>query len=510
VDFEALQAAFGAVFLDYTVLLTILVAAVYGIFMGAVPGLTATMAVALLIPLTYHLEPTYAFAAVVSLVACAIFAGDIPTTLVRMPGTPASAAYSEDAYALARAGRARQTLVTALVFSVVGGVFGALVLMFLARPLASIAVQFTYFEYFWLYVLGLSCAAVVSRGSPAKGALALLFGLFVSTIGLGAVYSTPRFTFGNADLKGGIEFLPAMIGLFGMSEVLRNAMLPRHQLDEGAAVTGDSSGGSIWSSLRERFARRKRHTLRSASIGSVVGMLPGAGGDIGAWVSFAASKKSSKNPDEYGKGSLDGISDATAANNSAIAGAWVPALVFGIPGDSVTALVISVFYMKKIVPGPAIFENPEQAKYVYSIYVLFIAANLILIPVGYAAIKLGTRLVLLPRRVLLPCITLFTIVGAYASRQSFFDVWVMLAFGIIGFLLERRKFPLGLVVLGLVLGKPLEEKLIQGLVASGGSPLGFFSRPIAATLGILTISLWVVPFLLRRRRAATTRQDDAS
>ena len=501
-DFVAIQDAFSQVFLDWRILATIVAAAFYGIFMGAVPGLTATMAVALLIPLTYTQPTLFAFAAVVTLVACAIFSGDIPTTLVRMPGTPSSAAYAEDAHALAMQGRARQTLGVALAFSVIGGIFGALVLMFLARPLARIAVGFTYYEYFWLYVLGLSCAAIVSRGSALKGALALGLGLGISTIGLGTVYSTARFAGDSAALKGGIEFIPAMVGLFGVSEILRGVLRSRSDLDAATLPPSvkELSDHGTFAEVKQRLLRRPWHTLRSTSIGSLIGMLPGAGADIAAWVSLAASRRFSKRRDSYGRGSLDGIADATAANNSAIAGAWIPALVFGIPGDSVTALVISVLYMKKIVPGPDIFENPEQRTLVYSIYLLFIAANLVLIPLGLLAIRAGTTLVRLPQRILLPCVLLFTIVGSFAFRATYFDVGVMLVMGLLGFVLDRHKVPLGPVVLGLVLGGPLEEKLIQGLIASNGSILAFFSRPVAGVLGVTTIALWLSPTIFRTRR----------
>jgi TctA family transporter len=262
------------------------------------------------------------------------------------------------------------------------------------------------------------------------------------------------------------------------------------------------SDSGTFAEVKPLLLRRPWHTLRSTSIGSVIGMLPGAGADIAAWVSLAASKKFSKKKEEYGQGSLDGVADATAANNSAIAGAWIPALVFGIPGDTVTALVISVLYMKKITPGPEIFENPEQRTLVYSIYLLFIAANLVLIPLGLLAIRASTALVRLPQRILLPCVLVFTVVGAFAYRATYFHVGVMLVMGLLGFVLDRHKVPLGPVVLGLVLGGPLEEKLIQGLVASDGSVLAFFSRPGAALLGGLTIALWLSPVILRARRAS--------
>jgi TctA family transporter len=251
--------------------------------------------------------------------------------------------------------------------------------------------------------------------------------------------------------------------------------------------------------------RRKWHALRSGVIGSLVGMLPGAGADIGAWVSLAASKRASKKPEEYGSGSLEGIGDATAANNSALAGAWIPALVFGIPGDSVTAIVIGVLLMKNVKPGPEIFD--KQGPLVYSIFFMFLLANLVLVPIGFLAIKAGGYVVRVPRRVLLPLILLFCLIGSYAINGSYFDVGVMLAMGVLGFLLERREVPLGPVVLGIILGGPLEERFVQTLTGSGGSLDAFFAWPLAAPLGIVCAVVWVTPAVLAiRRRLKAPRQ----
>ena len=493
------------------VLLVILLSAVYGIFVGSIPGLTATMAVALMVPITFFLDDISALAAIVSLTACSIFAGDIPTTLVRIPGTPSSAAYVDDAYALTRSGRHQRALETALVFSVAGGLFGAALLMTAAPLLARIAFEFTTYENFWLYVLGLSCAAVVSHGSRLKGALALVIGLLLSTVGLSEVHSVPRFTFGQVESLAGVNFIPAMIGLFGLSEVLRNTLRfgsgePGNP-DSGslAGTDADRSGATgrqrAFTDVLPQLWRRKLHALRSGLVGTAVGMIPGAGADIGAWISYAASKRLSKTPDEYGKGSLEGLADATAANNSALAGAWIPSLVFGIPGDSVTAIVIGVLLMKNITPGPKIFTDPDQSVLVYGIYISFVAANLLLLPVGFVAIRAGSHLVRVPRRVLMPLILVFCIVGAFAINGSYFDVWVMLAMGLLGFALESFGVPLGPVVLGIILGGKVEQTFVQNLTKSD-SLLAFFERPIAAGLGIACLALWLLPPLigLVRRR----------
>lgn len=502
---EAFGQAFQQVVLDPTTLLVIVASAVYGLFIGAVPGLTATMAVALLVPLTFFMSPVAAVASVVTLVACAIFAGDIPGALVRIPGTPASAAYADDAYALTRRGEANVALGTCLWFSVLGGLFGVLMLALFAQPLATVAAQFSVIEYFWFYLLGLGCAVVVSRESALRGALALILGLLLSTVGLSAVHTQARFTFGRAELFDGISFIPAMIGLFGLSEVLRNMLVedavaaPNGSPTAAARVAG---GGLLRRLVLQPVAevlgravrllgQRKLPALRSGAIGSLVGMLPGAGADIAAWVSLAASKRWAKDPAQYGRGSVEGVSDATFANSAALAGAWVPALVFGIPGDSVTAIVIGVLLMKNVQPGPEIFA--KQPALVASIYLTFVLANLVLLAAGVAAIKAGGYLIRIPRRILLPVILLFCVLGAYAINGRYFDVATMLAMGVLGFVLERRRVPLGPVVLGIILGGPLEERFIQAWTSGGGSLAVFFSRPVAAVLGLATLLLWLTP-----------------
>lgn len=503
---ETLQQALSNV-LQFQVLIAVLASAVYGIFMGAAPGLTATMAVALVVPLTFFLNDVTALATIVTLEACAIFAGDIPTTLLRIPGTPSSAAYVDDAYTLTRQGRHFRSLATSLAFSVTGGLIGTAILFAFAPWLAQFAFQFTSYEYFWLTLLGLSCAAVVSSDSLLKGTLALVIGLLLSMVGLSEVHSIPRFTFGFDELVAGINFIPAMIGLFGFSEILRmlaGTATEKIQADSGDAGESPEKGRKGPSEPLRRAVRsilpslwlRKLSTLRSSVIGFFVGMLPGAGADIGAWISYAASKKTAKDPSTYGKGSLEGIADATSANNSALAGAWVPALVFGIPGDSVTAIVIGVLLMKNVMPGPGIFTDPAQSVLVYSIFITFLIANLVLIPVGFAAIKAGSFLVRVPREILWPIILIFCILGAYSINGSYFDIGVMLAMGVLGFGLEMWKVPLGPVVLGIILGGRLEQTLIQNLTKSD-SFLDFFSRPVAGTLGIICLALWLAPPLYR-------------
>lgn len=500
---EAIFEALELVVFSPSIWLVIVLSAIYGIFLGAIPGLTATMAVALFVPITYWMDPIPALAAIATMTACAIFAGDIPTTLLRIPGTPASAAYVDDAYAFTKKGESEKPLGMALTGSVAGGLFGAVVLMLLGGQLARVATMFSVAEYFWLYLLGLSSAVVVSRGPVLKGLLGLLVGLLLAMVGLSAVHTEARFTFGFPQLYQGISFIPAMIGLFGLSEVLRNVIRigGNNPVPDAGDNGEDMPGGAsflkrkivdpivtVFGKPFKMILNRKRAFLRSGVIGSLIGMLPGAGADMGSWISLAASKRASDDPDQYGKGSLEGISDATTANNSALAGTWIPALVFGIPGDSITAIVIGVLLMKNLNPGPDIFLN--QPVLVYSIYLAFILANVALLLVGYFAIKTGRFVVKVPQRVLLPMIVIFCIIGSYAMQGSYFDVGIMLFMGLLGFLLERWEIPLGPVVLGIILGGPLEERFIQTLTGSEGVILPFFNRPIAAVLGIGFLALW--------------------
>lgn len=517
-----LAIAIEQVLLDPHVWLVVILAACYGVFMGAVPGLTATMAVALLIPVVYFMDPVPALAALTTLVVCAIFAGDIPNALLRIPGTPASAAYTDDAYRLTRAGQGERVLGVCLLFSVAGGMVGVLVLILFAPFLAGFAARtFSVIEYFWLYLLGLTCAVIVSRDSPLRGLLALIIGLLLASIGLSAVHAEARLTFGQAELYQGVNFIPAMIGLFGVSEILRNLLALSNGSDTGqdAASAGSAAaGGQAGAASRTMAAmwraslgapvlqslplmlKRKLHSLRAGVIGSFVGMLPGAGADIASWVSVAAARRAKGDAEDGESHALDRISAGAAARSASLAGAWVPALVFAVPGDSITAIIIGVLLMKDIVPGPEIFI--KQGEVVTSIYLLFILANLILIPVGLLAIKASGMIRRIPKRMLLPLILLFCITGSFAINGSLFDVLVMGVMGVLGFVLDRRRIPVGPVVLGIILGPPLEERFIQTMTAAEGNLLAFFSRPVAAVLGCVVLLIWLAPLVrmaLRRR-----------
>lgn len=469
--------------------LIMVISAAYGLFVGAVPGLTATMAASLLIPFTFFMDPIPALASIVCMSAMAIFAGDIPSALVRIPGTPSSAAYTQDSFALTQQGKAEMVLGTGLVCSVIGGLFGAVVLMTSAPLLAEVALNFSSFEYFWLAAMGLSATVMVSQGSQAKGALAMCLGLFLSTIGVDITLGFPRFTFGNVDLLNGISFIPAMIGVFGISEVLRNVM----QQGGNRYTIARVQAGKLFLGVGKRIYKYKLNMLRSAPLGTFIGILPGAGADIAAWIAYAISKKASKEPEKYGKGSIEAITDASTANNACLAGDWVPALVFGIPGDSITAVVIGVLFMKGLRPGPMIFQN--QPEIVYAVYFAFIFANLLLIPFGWVAIKSSAQMLRVPKNILIPAILLFCITGTFAINNDVFDIIILAVLGVIGFFMERNDYPVAPIVLGLVLGPILEQNFMISMIKTDWDLTLFFVRPIGALLGAITMAIWFFPFL---------------
>jgi TctA family transporter len=484
--------AFGMVFEPYNIVV-MLAASVFGLFVGAVPGLTATMAVALLVPVTFFMAPIPAIAAIVTATAMAIFSGDIPGCLMRMPGTPASAAYTDEAYAMTRKGQAELALGAGLVFSAVGGLFGTAVLIMAAPALAEFALKFSSFEYFWLVLMGLTCAVFMTSDRPLKGFVSLLLGLFVACVGLGNPAGFPRFTFGNIELMGGIGMIPMMIGMFAISEIIRYAVDTNPPLK-----IVDKPIGRVFAGMWGLAKKYPMQILRGSTLGTLVGALPGAGADIAAWMSYAVSKKLSKEPEKFGTGHVEGIVESGSANNSALAGAWIPALVFGIPGDSITAIVIGVLYMKNMNPGPSLFTNNPQN--IYAVYLLFIIANLIMIPLGWWCIKASKQILKVPRTVLMPIIMLFCVVGSFAINNTAFDVTVMLIAGICAYVLEDNGFPVAPAILGVVLGGMLEENFITSMIKSDGNLLAFFDRPVAAALAGLTVAVWFLPLLLARVR----------
>ena len=494
---HAYAQAFALVFDPY-VLTVILCSALFGLFVGCVPGLTATMATALLVPITFFMPPVPAIAAIVTATAMAIFSGDIPGALLRIPGTPASAAYTDEAYAMTKKGQAEIALGAGLVFSAIGGLFGTAVMITSAPALAEIALKFSDFEYFWMVVLGLAGAVFIGNSSILKASMSLLLGLLIACVGLDNPAGHPRFTFGNAELTGGISLIPMMVGMFAVSEILRFVV----HMDPPLKLATEKIG-NVFKGMWGLLVKYPWPLLRGSALGTVIGIQPGSGADMAAWMSYAMAKKFSKEPEKFGTGHVEGIVEAGAANNSALAGAWIPALVFAIPGDSITAIAIGVLYLKGLNPGPTLFINNPQN--IYAIFLVFILANLIMLPLGWLTIKAAKNVLRLPRNILMPTILLFCIVGSFAINNTVFGVLLTLVFGVLAFVLEENGFPVAPAILGVVLGQMMEENFIKSMIKSDGDVTAFVTRPIAMWLAIFTfvILFWPVgTWLWRRTRSA--------
>jgi TctA family transporter len=481
------------------VLVAILASSVYGLVVGSLPGLSATMATALLVPVTFYLSPLAAVASIVAASAMAIFSGDIPGCLLRIPGTPASAAYTDEAYAMTRKGQAELALGAGLWFSAIGGIAGTVSLVLLAPALAELALQFSSFEYFWLGLMGLMCATLVARGSPVKALASMCVGLLIACVGMENPAGTPRFTFGIISILGGIEPIPAMVGLFAVSEVMRAMAtpppppLPRRRF------------GSI---LAGQLALTRKYPwplARGSLIGIIIGVLPGAGADVAAWVSYAMSKRLSKEPEKFGTGHPEGLVEAGASNNASLAGGWVPALVFGIPGDTITAIAIGVLYMKGLNPGPMLFI--EKASSLYAMYIIFVLANIIMVPLGILMIRAASYVLRAPRAAVMPMILLCCAVGSFAvAGNNPVAVVIVALFGVLGYIMEANGYPVAALVLGIVMGPMVEHNLVTSLIKSDGSLLPFIERPVAAVLAAMTFAALLWPLFVPLWRAAVGRR----
>ena len=490
--FEQLLAGLNMV-LQVDVVLTIVLASIYGLVVGALPGLSATMATALLVPVTFYMSPIAAISAIIAASAMAIFSGDIPGCLLRIPGTPASAAYTDEAFAMTRKGQPELALGICLWFSALGGVIGTLSLVALAPTLAEVAFEFSTFEYFWLALLGLMCSTMVARSSPVKAVATMFLGLLITCVGIENPAGTPRFTFGYADLLGGIEIIPLLVGVFAVSEVMRSYTA------RDVPVMPPRKFGSI---LKGQWALTRAHPkqqLRGNFVGIVIGVLPGAGADMAAWMSYAMSKRFSKSPEKFGTGHPEGLIEAGASNNASLASGWVPSLLFGIPGDTITAIAIGVLYMKGLNPGPTLFT--EKASSMYALYIVFLVANIIMIPLGIMMIRMARYVLYLPRSLIMPVIVLLCAVGSFATGNNLALVFTVAVFGIVGYFMDRNGYPVAALVLGAVMGTMVEQNFVTSLIKSDGSVLPFFNRPVASVLALMTFAamLWPLGVWFKRR-----------
>jgi putative tricarboxylic transport membrane protein len=467
-------------------LLVLLVSTLGGVVIGALPGLNATNGAALLLPFTLSMEAIPAIASLVAIYCSATFAGAITAILINTPGTPASATTCLDGYPLAQRGEAGRALGLAVVSSTIGGVLSVICLMIAAPLLARMAYQFTPPEYFALTLFGMSMLASIGEGSPLKNLISGTFGVFLALVGVDMLTSVERFTFGSHDLYDGIGFVPVMIGIFGISELIVQAS----SLDKRKERV---SMKAVQLPTRDDYRQVWKTILRSSGIGVFIGILPAEGATVASMIGYNEAKRWSKTPEQFGKGAIEGIAGSEAANNAATGGAMVPTLALGIPGSATAAVILAGLMVHGIRPGPSMFT--EQANFAYTIFWSMMLVNLLFLVVGLTGAKIFARITLIPTQVLWPCVFMVSIVGAYALDQSMFDVWIVLISGIIGFFMRRYGFSVVPLAIGLILGEMLEQRLGQSMVMLDEKWWLMFTRPLALLFFCLTIAALFGPVL---------------
>ncbi|WP_428699086.1 tripartite tricarboxylate transporter permease [Stappia sp.] len=467
-----------------------------GVLIGALPGLNPVMAIALLLPLTYSMDPLVALAMVAGIYNGSMYGGAIPAILLRIPGTPASIATTFDGFPMADRGEASKALKIACWSSAIGGIASALALMTIGPVLARVTLFFGPAEYFWIAMFGMASVGVMVGSDPVKGVMAAALGLLIGTMGIDPLSGQARFTFGQTWLLGGLDLIVVLVGLYALPPVL--------QLAEKCDLKGLSASELKLSGVPFAPGEIRRLVptwLRSSLIGIAVGILPGAGGNIAAFLSYNAAKNASDDPGSFGKGNPQGVAAAECGNNADNAASMIPALTLGIPGNVVAALVLSALMIHGLQPGPQLFHQSPVLVGGFMIEMLLTSVLIFLVG-GAAATRVFAQIQRLPGVLLVPAILVLMCVGVYVINGRPVDLWVMLAAGTAGYFLEKLNVPLAPIILGMILGPMAEQSVRRALLLSRGDPLDLLTRPISATLAIATLGmiLWPLVKAFRRRR----------
>ncbi|PKF63302.1 C4-dicarboxylate ABC transporter permease [Psychromonas sp. psych-6C06] len=473
---DYLLSGFGAAF-SMSVFPILVFGVLGGVILGALPGLTATMGVAILLPFTFGMEPTPALVMLIGVYIGGIYGGSVAAILLKTPGTPASAASVLDGHTMAIKGFAARALSVAAVASFIGGLISTVVLIAIAPILADFALRFNAPEYFALAIFGLTIIASVSAKSIMKGLLAGTIGLLVAMVGLDPITSVPRFTFGIMDLYSGINIIPVLIGLFAISEALNQL----EKLSKNKQEVTPKFNYKLLSFLD--FKKILPTTIKSGLIGTSIGSVPGAGADISAFVCYNEAKRVAAKPEEFGNGSICGLAAAESGNNGVTGGSLVPLLTLGVPGDAVSAVLLGALIVQGLTPGPLLFtQNPEI---VYGIFSSMIVANIVMLIIGLIGIRFFCRIIEVPKMLMIPIIIFLSIIGAYAINNSMFDVGIAISFGLLGFILNKLEIPSSPILLAIILGPMAETNLRKSLMMYEGSWSFLYDRPIALAFILL-------------------------
>jgi putative tricarboxylic transport membrane protein len=479
--------------LNPSVLIFMLIGVVVGALIGALPGLSVVMAISILTPITFSLDPSQGLAMLMGVYNSGVWAGGISAILVNTPGTPASIMTTLDGYNMTKKGEAGLALGINVIYSAIGGLISTVAMMIAAFPIAKFALKFGPAEYFALALFGLSMIIGISEKSILKGIAMGCVGFLMATVGLDSMYAYPRYTFGLVPLLQGISYVPVMIGLFGFGEVLSQV----YENKKTEHVSEKKKIGRIIPSLK-MFRDFAPLTTLSALVSIVIGAIPGAGGDIASIICWDQAKKISKDKENYGKGSAEGLAVTCTANNAIIGGTMTTMLTLGIPGDGVTAVLIGSLMMYGMQPGPMMFV--ENKPFVYQLMIMMVVANIMFLIVGLLTSKASASLLNLKEQYVWVAILILSIVGSYAVNNSIFDVIIMVICGFIGFILKQYDFPLPPLILGLILGPMAESNLRRSLALSSGSFGIFVESPISLVLLTLTVLALTVPVFVKMKR----------
>jgi len=466
--------------------------ALVGTLVGVLPGLGPAATVALLLPITFKLEPVSGIIMLAGIFYGAMYGGSTTSILLNIPGEAASVVTCIDGYQMAKKGRAGPALAIAAFGSFIAGTIGVVGVNFLAPPLADFAVRFGPPEYFALTLFGLFLAAYLASTSLVKGLIMVILGLLLCMIGIDPIAGIPRFSFGVLPLQEGLDFIPLAMGLFGIAEILINT----ERAMKTELIT--RRVGRIWISLQD-WAEAKWAILRGSVIGFLVGILPGGGAVIGSLISYAVEKRVSKNPEKFGKGAIEGVAGPEAANNSAATGSFIPLLTLGIPGNATIAMIFAALMIHGVTPGPLLIT--EKPEIFWGVVASMYIGNGVLLLLNLPLVGMWVQVLRVPYFVLAPFVVLLCIVGVYSTRTNVFDIWVMIIFGVIGYIFRKLAFEPGPLLLAFVLGTISERAFRQSLLMSKGSPLIFFERPVSAVLMVVLIILigMQIAFLFRKK-----------
>jgi putative tricarboxylic transport membrane protein len=482
-------------------LLIMVVGVVVGLIFGAIPGLTGTMAIALCLPMTFGMDPVGAFGLLLSLYIGGISGGLVSAILINIPGTPSSVATTFDGSPMAKKGEAGKALGVATFYSLLGNLIGVAVMIFMTPPLADIALKFGVYEYFSISILSLCLVAGLAGRSMSKGLVSCAIGMILACVGAAPIDGFARYTFGISGMESGFSLVPALVGLFALKEVLAAA---RPGGDDFELIKNNTRIKGLGFSLKE-FIENIPNMIRSALIGVWIGILPGIGSATSNIMAYGVAQKTSKHPEKFGTGIMDGVVASETSNNACIGGNMVPLLALGIPGDAVTGILLGTFTIHGLQPGPLFFSSNYGL--VYTIFAAMVLASIITFFVEFFGMRAFIKVLKFPKYFLLPVVMVLCMVGSFGVNNNMFDAWVLLIFGLIGFGLSHFGYPLAPVIMGFIMGPITELYLRRGLQLSRGSFLPFFTRPISGAFLVITI-LFIAYTAIKGFKVAKEDLDD--